>query len=107
MFDSLFVFYLEYLCLQHTVYFGRACWMSYLEVVVLEDRASSVRGHIGHGCHVNILAGEEEEIHTTTLCHTVLGQLLIHSFQRLEEGLWKIRHELGEIAAFWNGILTF
>ena len=63
--------------------------MLYLEVVVLVDGASGVRGHIGHGCQVNVLAGKEEEIHTAALCHTVLRQLLIHSFLRLEQGLWE------------------
>lgn len=59
----------------------------YLEVVVLVDRAAGVRRHISHGCQVYVLAGEEEEIHTAALCYTVLRQLLIHSFLRLEQGL--------------------
>lgn len=61
--------------------------MMYLEVVVLVDGASGVRGHIAHGCQVHVLAGEEEEIHTAALCHTVLRQLLVHSFLRLEQSL--------------------
>lgn len=63
--------------------------MFYLEVVVLVDGASGVRGHISHCCQVNILAGKEEKIHTAALCHTVLRQLLIHSFLRLEQSLEK------------------
>lgn len=79
------------------MYFWNGLYL-YLKVVVLVDGASGVRGHIGHGRHVDILAGEEEEIHTTALGHTVLGQLLIHSLQRLEQGLWKNRSELGKIS---------
>lgn len=61
--------------------------MMYLEVVVLVDGASSVRGHITHGCQVHVLAGEEEEIHAAALCHARLRQLLVHSFLRLEQSL--------------------
>lgn len=63
--------------------------MLYLEVVVLVDGASGVRGHVSHGCNVYILARKEEEIHTAALRHTVLRQLLVHSFLRLEQGLRK------------------
>lgn len=61
--------------------------ISYLEVVVLVDGASGVRGDVGHGRHVHVLAGEEEEIHTAALRHTLLRQLLVHSFLRLEQSL--------------------
>lgn len=61
--------------------------MLYLEVVVLVDGASRVRGHVRHGRQVHVLAGEEEEIHTAAMCHTILRQLLIHSFLRLEQSL--------------------
>lgn len=61
--------------------------MLYLEVVVLVDGASGVRGHIRHGRQVHVLAGEEEEIHTAAMCHTILRQLLINSFLRLEQSL--------------------
>lgn len=67
--------------------------MLYLEVVVLVDGASGVRGHISHGGHVHVLAGEEEEIHAAALCHTLLRQLLIHSFLRLEQSLRKKNKE--------------
>lgn len=73
--------------------------MLYLEVIVLVDRASSVRRHITHGGQVHILAGKKEEIHTAALCHTVLRQLLIHSFLRLEQSLWKNRICLGTSAS--------
>lgn len=63
--------------------------MSYLEVVVLVDGASGVRGHISHGRQVHVLAGEQEEIHTAALHHALLRQLLIHSLLRLEQGLRK------------------
>lgn len=61
--------------------------MSHLEVVVLVDGASGVRWDISHGCQVHVLAGEEEEIHAAALCHTLLRQLLVHCFLRLEQGL--------------------
>ncbi len=67
------------------------CQMSYLEVVVLVDGASGVRGHISHGRQIHVLAGEQEEIHTAALRHTLFRQLLIHSFLRLEQGLRKTK----------------
>lgn len=63
--------------------------MLYLEVVVLVNGASCVCGHVSHGCHVHVLAGKYEEIHAAALCHTVLRQLLIHTFLRLKQGLRK------------------
>lgn len=70
-----------------------ASWLGvptpYLEVVVLVDGAAGVRGYICHGCQVHILAGEKEKIHTAALRHTLLRQLLIHSFLRLEQSLWR------------------
>lgn len=67
----------------------------HLEVVVLVDGAASVRGHVSHGGQVYILAGEEEEVHAAALCHTLFGQLLVHSFLRLEQGLEQHNRNFG------------
>ena len=75
----------------------------YLEVVVLVDRAAGVRRHISHGCQVYVLTGEEEEIHTAALCYTVLRQLLIHSFLRLEQGLTGTKQRI----TFGENVLSY
>lgn len=75
----------------------------YLEVVVLVDGASGVRGHISHCCQVHILAGKEEKIHTAALCHTVLRQLLVRSFLRLEQSLERNRVPTEKVSL----VLTF
>lgn len=59
----------------------------HLEVVVLVDGAASVRGHVRHGGQVHVLTGEEEEVHAAALRHALLGQLLVHTFLRLEQSL--------------------
>lgn len=46
-----------------------------------------MRGHVSHGGHVHVLAGEDEEVHAAALGHALLGQLLVHTFLRLEQGL--------------------
>lgn len=63
----------------------------YLEVVVLEDGASGVRGHSSHRRHVHVLTGEDEEVHAAALSHAVLAQLLVHPLLRLEEELRRER----------------
>lgn len=61
----------------------------YLEVVVLVDGASGAGRHFSHGGQVQVLTGEQEEIHAAPLGHTVFSQLLIHTFLRLKQELWK------------------
>ena len=60
---------------------------THLEVAVLVDGAPGVRGHIPHGGDVQVLAGEQEEVHAAALSHTVLGQLLVHALHRVEQRL--------------------
>lgn len=60
---------------------------SHLEVAVLVHGASRVRRNVGHGGHVGVLAGEQEEVHAAALRHAVLRQLLVHPLLRLEQSL--------------------
>ena len=57
------------------------------EVVVLVDGASGVRGHVPHGGHVHVLAGEQEHVHAAATGHAVLRQLLKHTSLGLEQSL--------------------
>lgn len=74
----------------------------HLEVVVLVDGAASVRWHVSHGGQVCVLTGEQEEVHAAALRHTLLGQLLIHSFLRLEQSLEQRRNKTSPLNA-WAG----
>lgn len=84
-----------------------------LEVAVFVHRAAGVRGHESHGGQVHILAREDEEVHAAALRHTLFGQLLIHSFLRLEQGLEEQNKSGGlnaladESSAAHNEVLTF
>lgn len=46
-----------------------------------------MQGHVSHGGHVHVLAGEDEEVHAAALGDALFGQLLVYSFLRLEQGL--------------------
>lgn len=46
-----------------------------------------MRRHVGHGGQVQVLAGEQEEVHAAALGHAVFRQLLVHTFLRLEQEL--------------------
>ena len=59
---------------------------THLEVAVLVDGAPGVRAHPPGG-DVQVLAGEQEEVHAAALSYTVLGQLLVHALHRVEQRL--------------------
>jgi hypothetical protein len=54
----------------------------YLEITVLVHIATSQPGDIGHGGHIAVCVGEEEQVHTAAGCHTLCAQLVV------ERELW-------------------
>lgn len=70
---------------------------AHLEVGVLVDGASGGGGDHAERCHVDVLVGEEEEVHAAALRHTLLGQVAIETDLRLEQRLGRVCREGGGV----------